>query len=231
VSKIDKLRIVPPVRSAERATLADAIAAHADAHQAADKARSAAERTRGAMAAAKAKHGTAESVLNEARERAIGAVTGEDAAAPAPDLTGLRRAEADAADDVAIAAEAVHRAETALEDPERAERYAREHLDEAADAVLASEIERVEAAVDKAHRAWTCSLIVAQRLAAAVSPFTASLAERNFRNHFLGHGLTWPGPMNAAHDAIVDAKARVLGPWEAARAALLTDPDTVVPEL
>ncbi len=225
------LKLVTPARSAEREALADAIAAHADARQAADKARSGAERARGAMAAAKAKHGTAESVLNEGKEQAIGAATREDAAAPAPDLTGLRRAEADAADDVAIAAEAVHRAETALEDPERAERYAREHLDEAADAVLAGEIDRAEAAVDEAHRAWTCSLLVAQRLAQSVSPFTASQTERNFRNFYGTRALSWPGPVNGADDAIMQAKARVLGPWEAARAALLADPDAALPEV
>ncbi len=229
MSKPDKPRIVTPVRSAERAALADAIAAHTEARIAADTARAAAEHGRGSLVAAQLKHGTAETALTAARERAIGDMTVPDGSGRTLDLRELRRAEADARDDVALCREALTRAEAALVEPERAERYAREHLDEAADAVLAGDIERVQAAVDEAHRAWTRSLIVASRLAAAVSPFTASLTERNFRNHYLGHGLTWPGPMNEAHDAITQAKARVFGPWEAARAALLTDPDAALP--
>ena len=212
MGKIDKLHLVAPVRSPEREALGRAIAAHTEARTAADTARAAAERGRGSLVAAQLKHGTAETALTTARERAIGDMTVPDGSGRTLDLRELRRAEADARDDVELCREALTRAETALVEPERAERYAREHLDEAADAVLAGEIERVEAAVDEAHRAWTCSLLVAQRLAAAVSPFTASLAERNFRNHYLGHGLTWPGPMNEAHDAITHAKARVVGP-------------------
>ena len=230
MGKIDKLHLVAPVRSAERATLADAIAAHTEARIAADKARSAAERARGSLAAAKAKHGTAEGLFTEARERAIGAATSQDGTPP-PELKDLRRADADAADDVEIAAEALTRAEATLVDPERGERYAREAVNAAVDAVLAGEIDRVEAAVDEAHRAWMCIILVAQRLAAAVSPFTASQTERNFRNRYLGHGLTWPGPMNEAHEAIVDAKARVHEPWEAARAALFSDPDAPLPRV
>ncbi len=230
MSKPDKLRIVPPARSAERETLAAAIAAHTEARTAADKARSAAERARGGLAAAKVKHGAAETAFADARERALGAATSQDGTPP-PELKDLRRAEADARDDDALAAEALTRAEAALVEPERVERYAREHLDEAADAVLAGDIERVEAAVDEAHRAWTCSLLVAQRLAAAVSPFTASQTERNFRNFYGTRALTWPGPVNAAHDAITHAKARVLGPWEAARAALLADAAALLPKV
>jgi len=231
VSRPDKLRIVPPARSAERATLADAIAAHADARQAADTARAAAERGRGSLVAAQLMHGTAETALTAARERAIGDMTVPDGSGRTLDLRELRRAEADARDDVELCREALTRAEAALVAPERAERYAREHLDEAADAVLAGEIERVEVAVYEAHRAWTCSLLVAQRLAAAVSPFTASQAERNFRNFYGVRALSWPGPVNGADDAIMQAKARVVGPWEAVRAALLTDPDAALPEL
>ncbi len=229
--KADKLHLVAPVRSAERATLADAIAAHTEARTAADTARAAAERGRGSLVAAQLKLVTAETALTAARERAIGDMTVPDGSGRTLDLRELRRAEADARDDVALCREALTRAEAALVEPERAERYGREALDAAADSVLAGEIARVEAAVDEAHRNWTCSLLVAARIAAAVSPFTASQTERNFRNHFLGHGLTWPGPMNEAHDAIMHAKARVLGPWEAARAALCADPDTAVPEL
>jgi len=231
VSRPDKLRIVPPARSAERATLADAIAAHADARQAADTARAAAERGRGSLVAAQLKHGTAETALTAARERAIGDMTVPDGSGRTLDLRELRRAEADARDDVELCREALTRAEASLVEPERAERYARESVDAVADAVLAGEIERVEAAVDEAHRAWTCSLLVAQRLAAAVTPFTGSQAERNFRNFYITRALSWPGPVNGADDAITHAKARVLGPWEAARAALLTDADAALPEL
>ncbi len=231
MSKPDKLRLVPPARSAEREALADAIRVHADAGQAADKARSAAERARGGLVAAQLKHGTAETALTTARERAIGDMTVPDGSGRTLDLRELRRAAADARDDVDLCREALTRAEAGLVDPERAERYAREHLDEAANAVLAGEIERVEAAVDEAHKAWTHSLIVASRLAAAVSPFTASQTERNFRNSYGPRVLTWPGPMNGAHDAIEHAKARVVGPWEAARAALLVDPDAPLPRV
>jgi len=229
--KADKLHLVAPVRSAERATLADAIAAHTEARTAADTARAAAERGRGSLVAAQLKHGTAETALTAARERAIGDMTVLDGSGRTLDLRELRRAEADARDDVALCREALTRAEAALVEPGRAERYAREHLDEAADAVLAGEIERVEAAVYEAHRAWTCSLLVAQRLAAAVSPFTASQAERNFRNFYGVRALSWPGPVNGADDAITHAKARVVGPWETARAALLTDADAALPEV
>ncbi len=229
--KADKLHLVTPARSAEREALADAIAAYTEARTVADTARAAAERGRGSLVAAQLKHGTAESVLTAARERAIGDMTVADGSGRTLDLRDLRRAEADARDDVELCREALTRAKAALVDPERAERYAREHLDEAADAVLAGQIERAQAAVDEAHRAWTHSLIVASRLAAAISPFTASLNERNFRNHYLGHGLTWPGPMNEAHDAITQAKARVVGPWEVARAALLADADAPLPEV
>jgi len=226
-----KLHVLTPVRPIQRQVLADAIAAHADARQAADTARTAAERGRGGLVAAQLKHGTAETALTTARERAIGDMTVPDGSGRTLDLRELRRAEADARDDVELCREALTRAEAALVEPERTERYAREHLDEAADAVLAGEIDRAEAAVDEAHRAWTCSLLVASRLAAAISPFTASLTERNFRNHYLGHGLTWPGPMNEVHDAITQAKARVLGPWEAALTALRTDPDAPLPQV
>ncbi len=229
--KPDKLRIVPPARSAEREILADAIAAHTEARAAADKARAAAERGRGSLVAAQLKHGTAETALTAARERAIGDMTVPDGSGRTLDLRDLRRAVADARDDVDLCREALTRAEAGLVDPERAERYAREHLDETADAVLAGEIDRAEAAVDEAHRAWTCSILVAARIAAAVSPFTTSLAERNFRNRYLGHGLTWPGPISEAHDAITQAKARVVGPWEAALTALRTDPNTPLPEV
>jgi len=230
VSKPAKLHLLTPVRSVQRQVLADAIAAHTEACTAADKARSAAERARGGLAAAKAKHSAAEIAFAEVRERAIGAATSQDGTPP-PYLKDLRRAEADARDDVEIAAEAVHRAEAALEDPVRTERLTRERLDEAADTLLVGEIERVEAAVDEAHRAWTCSLLVAQRVAAAVSFFTDSEDARNFRNSYGPRILTWPGPMNEAHDAITHAKARVVGPWEAARAALLTDADAPLPQV
>jgi len=225
MSKLDKLRLVAPVRSAERTTLADAITAHADAHQAADKARSAAERTRGAMAAAKAKHGTAESVLNEARERAIGAVTGEDAAAPAPDLTGLRRAVADAADDVEIAREALTRAETAAESSERAERQAREAIEAAADGVLAAAFDHIYDAALAAARKMARLAWIAECAGRMSNQYDGTAHRRAGSAQCLNPGVTLPvGEVQGAQEA---ARAE----FEAARRGLAADADFALPEL
>ena len=118
------LKLVSATRTPERQTLADAIAASAEAATSADAVRSTVERARGALVAAQMKHSTAESLLAEARERAIGAITARDGAQPAG-LAELRRAEADAADDVEIAREALARAEAAIGDTEYRESKAR----------------------------------------------------------------------------------------------------------
>ncbi len=231
MSKPEKLRIVPSARSPEREALAAAIQAHADVTKTADAARAKAERARGSLVAAQLRHGTADRHLAAAREVAIGDITVPDATGRTLDLRELRRAEADAREDVEVAREALARAEASLEDPERDERRAREALDAAADAVIAGERERAQAAVDEAHKALTRARIVAARIADAVLPFTDSPAERYFRNGHVSPVLTWPGAVSGSWNAIEAAKKSVLAPWNAASAALRADPDAPLPEV
>ena len=215
------LKSVPAGRTPEREELADAIKALAEARAAATSTGSIVERARGALVKAQMRFSTAESLLAEARERAIGAVTAEDGAQPA-DMKNLRRDVADARDDVDIAAEALKRAEATASGPGNSESLALWRVEAAADAVLALE---AETAAD-ALRATRDQL---RRLEA----ITVRLVNFMHRDHpalprlgSLRDAIRFPGDNES--EAIRNA---ALAPWNAARQALLMDADAAVPEV
>ncbi len=218
-----KLKLVGPTRSPERQALAGAQAAHVDARHAADAARAAAERARGLLVAAKGKHATAGAALAAARENAIGAATSEGASPV--DLRELRRAEADARDQVDIAAEALRRAEAATVAPERAERHLHEAIEVAADAVLAANFEVTYDAALAAARMMARLAWLAERMGEASDAYDGTAHRRAGDARCLNPRSTLPVA------EVNDAEAAARAEFDAARAALLTDADANLPEI
>ena len=128
-----------------RGALADAIVTMRDRVEEANVARATATRARGAAVRASMAEDQARAALDEAKERAIQAASTDGAAV---DLKALRRAAADAADDLEIATEAVRRAEAAIEEPVYQEQRAREGVGIAARAVLYADFKTRFAALD-----------------------------------------------------------------------------------
>ncbi len=120
-----------------RAALAATIANAAGLVAEVDAARAVAERSRGALVKARQAHAAAEAALAEAREAAVGAIA-EEGVQPTG-LKDLRRAAAEAFDEVDLALEAVRRAEASLSGLEDAGRRAQAGVDGAARAVLAAD--------------------------------------------------------------------------------------------
>ncbi len=222
MSKSDKLRIVPPVRSPEREALAVAIAEAAPAVAAVDKARAAAEGARGQLALAVGAVPAAERAVADAKTRLV-----EDPHASRAELRALRQAETDARDDIEIAREIAGRAEAALTEAERSARYARDKAASAAGAVMVACFAPALEAAERAGREFA-------RLA-----FAADAIAR-FADHWTGEqtqlrGLV--GTMNAQFvyrsdgAALEAAQEGASAPWRAAHAALLGDPDAPLPKV
>ena len=215
------LKSVAAGRSPERAELADAIRALADARAAATSTGATVERARGRLVAAQSALSTAESLLAEARERAVVSITAEDGAQPA-DLRDLRRAVTDARDDVDLAAEAVRRAEEAATSPTSGESSALWRVEGAVDAVLAGRAQEAADALRKAQAE-------ARRLE-AVTTRLIGFCRRDHRDlrrlQSLRDAIRFNG--DSESEAI---RAAALAPWTAARSALLADPDFVLPEV
>ena len=212
-----------------RADLAEAIATAAASIEAANAARAVAERARGRLVQARMAHDAAEAALVDAREAAIGAATAEDGVQP-PDLKTLRRAVADAADDIDIAGEAARRAEGALIDPEHAERRSIASIEAAARAVLYADFDKRINALDAmvarfktdalAHAAWLRAAVPSQGV------WTPQKAKDLQRADALIRGLVSLGePIRTTPYEIGDA-------WfSAALSSLMQDPSAPLPEM
>ncbi len=203
------LKLVP---TPERQALAEAVAAGTEAGRIADAARSVVEKARGRLVAAQTAHSRAESLLGEARERAIGGARQEG-------LSDLRRAVADAADDVEIAREALSRAEAATGDAEYADRKAREATEAAASAVVAANAGRVWAAAEASKRE-TARLEavfyeVANHLPISSNPADNLMRQRTSQIYYLDER----------------AFREAMAPWKASYAELLLDADAPLPEI
>lgn len=220
MSKSDKLRIVPPVRSPEREALAVAIAEAAPAVAAVDKARAAAEGARGQLALAVGAVPAAERAVADAKTRLV-----EDPHASRAELRALRQAETDARDDIEIAREIAGRAEAALTEAERSARYAADRVESAVDGVVVASFAPALDAAECVGRQFG-------RLA-----FTAAFIAQS-GDHWSGERTLLTGRVETlnAHfafrgdtDAVAAARQEAQAPWHAARAALLADADAPLP--
>ncbi len=222
MSRPDKLRIVPPARSAERETLGRAIAEAAPVVAAVDKARVAAEAARGQLASAVGAVPAAERAVAEAKMRLV-----EDPSADRAELRRLRQAETDARDDVEIARGIAGRAEAALTEAERSARYAHDKVASAAGAVMVACFAPALEAAERAGREFAHLAFAADAIA-------------RFADHWTGEqtqlrGLV--GTMNAHFvyrnngAALEAAQEGASAPWRAAHAALLADANAALPEI
>jgi len=222
MSKPDKLRIVTPVRSAERAALGRAIAEAAPVVAAVDKARAAAEGARGQLASAVGAVPAAERAVADAKAHIV-----DNPHASRAELRVLRLAEAEARDDLEIAREVASSAETVLTEAERSARYAADRVGSAAAVVVVACFAPALEAAERAGREFAHLAFAADAIA-------------RFADHWSGEqtqlrGLV--GTMNAhfvyRNDgaALEAAQAGASAPWRAAHAALLGDPDAPLPDV
>jgi len=220
--KADKLRIVTPARSAERATLADAIAEAAPAVAAADKARAAAEAARGQLASAVGAVPAAERAVAEAKTRMV-----EDPSAERAELRALRQAETDARDDVEIAREIAGRAEAALTEAERSARYAADRVESAADGVVVASFAPALDAAECVGRQFGRLAFVAAIIAQSGDHWSGERTLLTGRAETLNAHFAFRGDT----DAVAAARQEAQAPWHAARAALLADADAPLPRV
>jgi hypothetical protein len=222
MSKADKLRIVPPVRSAERETLADAIAEAAPVVAAVDKARVAAEAARGQLALAVGAVPSAERAVAAVKARMV-----EDPSAERAELRALRQAETDARDDVEIAREIAARAESALNEAERSARYAADKVASAAGAVVVACFAPALEAAERAGREFAHLAFAADAIA-------------GFADHWTGEQTQLRGLVGTLNPqfvfrsdaaALEAAQAGASAPWRAAHAALLSDANAPLPRV
>ena len=222
MSKPDKLRIVPPARSAEREALADAIAEAAPAVAAVDKARAAAEAARGQVASAVGAVPAAERSVAEAKTHII-----DNPHASRAELRALRQAETDARDDFEIAREVASSAEAVLAEAELAARYAADKVESAVDGVVVASFAPALDAAECAGRQFGRLAFVAAIVAQAGDHWSGERTLLTGRVETLNAHFAFRGDT----DAIAAARQEAQAPWEAARAALLTNANAALPEV
>ena len=222
MSKSDKLRIVPPVRSPEREALAVAIAEAAPAVAAVDKARAAAEGARGQLALAVGAVPAAERAVADAKTRLV-----EDPHASRAELRALRQAETDARDDIEIAREIAGRAEAALTEAERSARYAADRVESAVDGVVVASFAPALDAAECVGRQFGRLAFVAAIIAQAGDHWSGERTLLTGRVETLNAHFAFRGDT----DAVAAARQEAQAPWHAARAALLADADAPLPRV
>ena len=220
--KPDKLRIVPPARTAERETLGRAIDEAAPAVAAVDKARVAAEAARGQLASAVGAVPAAERAVAEAKAHIV-----DNPHASRAELRALRLAETDARDDFEIAREVASSAEAVLAEAERSARYAADRVESAVDGVVVASFAPALDAAECVGRQFGRLAFVAAIIAQAGDHWSGERTLLTGRVETLNAHFAFRGDK----DAVAAARQEAQAPWHAARAALLADADAPLPRV